>query len=176
MNIKFVLDREHIGEIVSYNHIYDFVRIQNSGYKLTFYYYFDEYLNHQVDISFYCEIKKENKNIYYWINMKYEKNELLEALNKMKQTYNEISNNEDKIVNNYLIKKSNFSLEIKNNENNESIIEIIDYEFSDNFDELINEFEVILNNFEIIEQKFYQSTGKLQKLFNSGIRNIMERS
>jgi hypothetical protein len=175
MNIKFVLNKEYIGEIASYNHVYDFVRIQDNSYKLTFYYYFDEYLNHQIDISFYCEIKKENKNIFYWINMKYNKDKLNSALNKMKQVYNEILKNESKIIDDYFIEKSNFSLEIKDNKTTESIIEIINYEFSDNFEELINEFEIILNNFEIIKQKFYQSTEKLQKLFNKGIKNIEER-
>ncbi|MFZ8855844.1 MAG: hypothetical protein ACO2OX_01445 [Candidatus Nanopusillus sp.] len=175
MNIKFVLNKEYIGEIVSYNHVYDFIRIQNNGYKLTFYYYFDEYLNRQVDISFYCQIEKENKNIYYWINMKYDKEKLIKALNKSKQVYKEISNNESKIVDDYFIKKDNSSLKIENNETAENIVEIIDYEFSNNFEELINEFEMILNNFEIIEQKFYQSTEKLQKLFYKGIKNIRER-
>ena len=175
MNIKFVLNRKDISEIASYNHVYSFIRIQDNGYNLTFYYYFDEYFNHQTDISYYCEIKRENKNIYYWINMKYNENELIEALNKMKQTYNEIFNNESKIVDNYLIEKSIYSLEVKNKETNESIIEIIDYEFSCNFEKLINEFEVILNNFKIIEQKFYQSIEKLQKLFNKCIENITKK-
>ncbi len=172
MNIKFVLNKEYIGEIASYNHVHDFIRIQNNGYKSTFYYYFDEYLNRQFDISFYCEIKRENKNIYYWINMKYSKNELIDALNVMKQTYNESFDDEYKIVNNYIIEKSIYSLKIKNKETNEIIIEIVDYEFSKNFGELINEFEIILNNFEMIEQKFYQSTERLQKLFDKGIKNI----
>jgi hypothetical protein len=174
MNIRFVLNKEYIGEIVSYNHVYDFIRIQDNGYKLTFYYYFDEYLNRQTDISSYCQVEKEDKSVYYWINMKYSKEKLIEAFSIMKQMHNKISDDEDEVINNYLIEKSVYSLEVKNNENKESIIEIIDYEFSHNFEELINEFEIILNNFEIIKQKFYKSTEKLQKLFNKGIKNVAE--